>query len=63
MAQANTRAYPGIARTLVTIRDLYTAAGAQQAFADYLAELRQTYRRRTSLITALDRRGLIPRPR
>jgi uncharacterized Zn finger protein len=63
LAQANTRAYPGIASTLVTIRDLYTAAGAQQAFADYLAELRQTYRRRTSLITALDRRGLIHDPR
>jgi hypothetical protein len=63
LAQANTRAYPGIASTLVTIRDLYTAAGAQNAFTDYLADLRQTYRRRTSLITALDRRGLIPRPR
>ena len=63
LAQANTRAYPGIASTLLTIRNLYTAAGAPETFTDYLAQLRQTYRRRTSLIAALDRRGLTAPPR
>jgi len=58
LRHANTRAYRGIASSLVVIRDLYAAAGAQAAFATLVADLRQTHRRRTSLMVALDREGL-----
>lgn len=58
LTHANTRAYRGIAICLVVIRDLYAAAGAQDAFAALLADLRETHRRRTSLMAALDREGL-----
>ena len=55
---ADTQKYASIAERLAAMRDLYQRAGAEADFADYLAELRETYRRRTSFISALDRRRL-----
>lgn len=54
----NSSAYPGIAATLVTIRDLSAAADEDEQFAEYLAAIREDYRRRPSLMAALDRAGL-----
>jgi uncharacterized Zn finger protein len=54
----DTRAYPEVARTLATMRELYAKVGEDDAFAELLAELRERYRRRTSLIAELDRAGL-----
>ena len=58
LTYADTQKYESIAARLVAMRDLCQRAGAEADFADYLAELRETYRRRTSLMSALDRRGL-----
>jgi uncharacterized Zn finger protein len=58
LKHADTQKYASIAERLAAMRDLYQRAGAEADFADYLAELRETYRRRTSFISALDRRGL-----
>jgi uncharacterized Zn finger protein len=55
---ADTQKYASIAERLAAMRELYQRAGDGADFADYLAELRETYRRRTSLMSALDRRGL-----
>ena len=55
---ADTSRYAGIARGLSAVKDMYARAGAEADFAAYLAELRETYRRRTSLMSALDRQGL-----
>jgi hypothetical protein len=58
LTYADTRKYASIAERIATMRDLYQRAGAEADFADYLAELRETYRRRTSFMSALDRHGL-----
>lgn len=58
LRHADTKLYPGIASGLATIRDLYGAADAEQAFSEYLAGIRETYARRPSLMAALDRKGL-----
>ncbi|MGI5125720.1 SWIM zinc finger family protein [Pseudonocardia sp. CA-107938] len=55
---ADTKRYPGIAAMLAQVRDLYAAAGAGAEFAEYLAEIRTRFGRRTSLMAQLDRRGL-----
>jgi hypothetical protein len=58
LRDANTRIYPEVARTLLIMRDLYVKVGEQEAFRALLGELRERYKRRTSLIAALDRAGL-----
>jgi hypothetical protein len=50
--------YPDIARRLAIMRDLYTRGDAEADFATYMAELRETYKRRPALMSALDHRGL-----
>jgi len=50
--------YPGIADELVRIRDLRRRAGQEDQFNDLIREIRSTYGRRPSLMTALERRGL-----
>jgi len=54
----NTRLYSGIAQRLATMRDLYLQAGREKEFTRYIAEVRSTYKRRTALIAALDRKRL-----
>jgi uncharacterized Zn finger protein len=58
LTHADTSKYDSIAERLGAMQDLYRRDGAEAEFADYLAELRETYRRRTSFMSALDRRGL-----
>jgi hypothetical protein len=58
LAFPNTRVYPDVARMLVIVRDLYEKVGERDAFAALLADLRERYKRRTSLMAALDRVGL-----
>ena len=55
---AQTERYPGIARSLTTMRDLHACAGDLPSFQEYLADLRATYVRRTSLMAELGRVGL-----
>ena len=55
---ADTSRYAGIADRLVIMRDLHRRGDAEPDIAAYLAELRETYQRRTSLMRELDRRGL-----
>jgi uncharacterized Zn finger protein len=55
---ANTRRYAGIADKLAKMRELYLKAGAEDAFGMYVDEIRTQYGRRTSLMAALDRKGL-----
>lgn len=58
LVHADTRKYAPAAARLVTMRELYAAAGQPEVFAEYLAQLRERYARRTSLLAALARRGL-----
>jgi hypothetical protein len=58
LAYPNTRLYPEVARLLVTMRALYARVGEEDAFAAVLADVRDRYKRRTSLLAALDRAGL-----
>ncbi len=50
--------YPGIAAALVRIGELMERAGENDEFTAYVVQIRETYRRRPSLMAALDRRGL-----
>jgi len=50
--------YPSIAARLATMRDLYIRGGAEPEFAAYVAEIRDRYGRRPSLMAALDRQGI-----
>lgn len=50
--------YPGIAASLVEIEELMERAGEKDEFTAYVTKVRETYRRRPSLMAALDRRGL-----
>ena len=60
LLDANTRIYPEVARTLLIMRDLYSKVQEADAFMSLLGALRERYKRRTSLIAALDRAGLRP---
>jgi uncharacterized Zn finger protein len=55
---ADTSKYADIARRLAAMQDLFARAEAKEEFDAYLAELRETYRRRRSLMSALERQGL-----
>jgi uncharacterized Zn finger protein len=50
--------YAQIAEDLRTTRDLMSNAGDEADFAGFVSEIRETYRRRPSLMAALDRKGL-----
>jgi uncharacterized Zn finger protein len=58
LVHANTKLYARIAEDLGTMRDLLSNAGVEADFAIFVSEIRETYRRRTSLMAALDRKGL-----
>jgi hypothetical protein len=40
-----------VARTLLIMRDLYVKVGEQEAFRALLGELRERYKRRTSVVS------------
>jgi tetratricopeptide (TPR) repeat protein len=54
----NTKHYPGIAATLATMAELYERGGRSADFASFIAQIRQDYGRRPSLMKALDAKGL-----
>ncbi|MFT3877096.1 MAG: hypothetical protein QM708_11840 [Propioniciclava sp.] len=54
----NTRLYPGIARTLATMRRLYAAAGLGEQIDAEIRLLREQYRRRSALMRELDAQRL-----
>ena len=54
----NTKLYPGIAATLATMAELYERGGRSADFASFIAQIRQDYGRRPSLMKALDAKGL-----
>jgi uncharacterized Zn finger protein len=58
LVRANTKLYAQIGEDLRTMRDLMSKAGDEADFAAFVSELRETYRRRPSLMAALDRKGL-----
>jgi hypothetical protein len=54
----NTKLYPGIAATLARMSQLYEQGGRSADFASFIAQIRQDYGRRPSLMKALDAKGL-----
>jgi hypothetical protein len=58
LERADRRAYHSAARILLRARAAAQAAGEADAFAEYLAGLRERYRRRPTLIAILDKAGL-----
>jgi hypothetical protein len=54
----NSKLYPDIAATLATMADLYERGGRSADFASFIAQIRQDYGRRPSLMKALDAKGL-----
>jgi uncharacterized Zn finger protein len=58
LRHANTRLYPGIAATLATMAELYERGGRSDDFAVLIAQIRQDYGRRPSLMKALKAKGL-----
>jgi uncharacterized Zn finger protein len=58
LREPNTRIYPAVAGTLTKMRALYAKVDEQAAIDALVAEIRERYRRRTSLIAQLDRAGL-----
>jgi uncharacterized Zn finger protein len=54
----DTKLYPGIAATLATMAELYDRGGRSADFASFIAQIRQDYGRRPSLMKALDAKGL-----
>lgn len=54
----NTKLYPGIAATLATMAELYERDGRSADFASFIAQIREDYGRRPSLMKALDAKGL-----
>jgi uncharacterized Zn finger protein len=58
LQRPNTRLYPGIAATLATMAELYERGGRSADFALYIAKIRQDYGRRSSLMKALQAKGL-----
>jgi soluble cytochrome b562 len=59
LRHADTKRYPVIAERLVQMRELHEKGGAVEPFVAYLAVIRESYRRRPSLMAALDRARLI----
>jgi uncharacterized Zn finger protein len=62
LATADRRAYRSAAQILKRARAAAQAAGALDAFGEYLARLREQYRRRPTLIDILDKADLGQRP-
>ncbi len=58
LERANTRRYPQVAKVLKAMGTLYAAAGREDEFAQEVRALREEYRRRPTLIAALDRAKL-----
>ncbi|MEP7160705.1 MAG: DUF6880 family protein [Dermatophilaceae bacterium] len=58
LAYADSRSYRRVAANLVDIGGLFEAAGEVADFEAYVRELRETYKRRTAFIAALDAKGL-----
>ena len=54
----DSKLYPGIAATLATMAELYERGGRSADFASFIAQIRQDYGRRPSLMKALDAKGL-----
>lgn len=54
----NTKVYPGIASRLATMKQLYASGGAPERFDEYIADLRDEYGRRPSLMKAFVAAGL-----
>jgi uncharacterized Zn finger protein len=54
----NSKLYPDIAATLATMAQLYERGGRSADFAAFIAQIRQDYGRRPSLMKALDAKGL-----
>ncbi len=54
----DTKLYPRIAATLATMAKLYERGGRPDDFASFIAQIRQDYGRRPSLMKALDAKGL-----
>ena len=55
---ADTKLYPRIAATLATMSKLYERGGRTDEFASLIAQIRQDYGRRPSLMRALNAKGL-----
>ena len=58
LRQPNSKLYPDIAATLATMAKLYERGGRSADFASFIAQLRQDYGRRPSLMKALDAKRL-----
>jgi uncharacterized Zn finger protein len=58
LRQPNSKLYPGIAETLATMAELYERGGRSADFASFIAQIREGYGRRPSLMKALDAKGL-----
>jgi hypothetical protein len=58
LQQADRRAYRSAARILQRARTAAQAAGELDAFAEYVTDLRERYRRRPTLIAIFDKAGL-----
>lgn len=54
----DTKLYPRIAATLATMKKLYERGGRTDDFASFIAQIRQDYGRRPSLMKALNAKGL-----
>jgi hypothetical protein len=54
----NSKLYPDIAATLATMAELYERGGCSADFASFIAQIRQDYGRRPSLMKALDAKKL-----
>ncbi|MGY4653749.1 SWIM zinc finger family protein [Mycobacterium sp. URHB0021] len=54
----DSKLYPDIAATLATMAELYERGGRSADFASFIAQIRQDYGRRPSLMKALDAKGL-----
>lgn len=50
--------HPGIATTLATMAELYERGGRSTEFASFIAQIRQDYGTRPSLMKALDAKRL-----
>ncbi len=54
----NSKLYPDIAATLAMMAELYERGGRSADFASFIAQIREDYGRRPSLMKALDAKGL-----
>lgn len=60
LAEANTRHYRGAARRLKKMRKLAAGSGESTEVDEFIADLRERYRRRPRLQQEFDRAGLRP---